>query len=143
MKTLSEALNVLSPLAEIARVIDSNAEYQMLLAQELKRSSKDVRDMTVDEVLSAADIAIEQFDRARRTAGADSAIAAAERYRKREQLNGGYVILNGGVPTGWMDRLGDPRNWMPGVIAVSPNGIQWIAQGGDEIDGAKCWARIN
>ena len=141
MKTLSEALNVLSPLAEIARIIDSNADYQMLLAQELKRSSKDVRDMTIDEVLSAADIAIDQFDRDKKKR---SLLAEkADRYRDREQLNGGFVVLNGGVPTGWMDRLGDPRKWMPGVIAVSPNGIQWIAQGGDEIDGAKCWARIN
>jgi len=141
MKTLSEALNVLTPLAEIARFIDSNAEYQMLLAQELKRSSKDVRDLTIDEVLSAADIAIDQFDRARRTTGDDSAIAAADRYRKRERLNGGYVVLNGGVPTGWMEQLGEPQKWMPGVMAVGPDGSKWTARGGDEIAGAEDWVR--
>jgi len=127
MKTLSEALNVLTPLAEIARFIDSNAEYQMLLAQELKRSSKDVRDLTIDEVLSAADD--------------DSAIAAADRYRKRERLNGGYVVLNGGVPTGWMEQLGEPQKWMPGVMAVGPDGSKWTARGGDEIAGAEDWVR--
>lgn len=68
---------------------------------------------------------------------------AAIRYRQREQLTGGVVVLNKGIPTGWMDELRDPHTWQPGVTAVDADGNEWIAMGGNEIDGATQWRQLN
>lgn len=68
---------------------------------------------------------------------------AADRYRQRERLEGGVVILNQGIPTGWMDRLRDPHTWCPGITAVDEHGTEWIALGGDHIKGALIWRQLN
>lgn len=66
---------------------------------------------------------------------------AATRYRQREQITGGVVIFNAGIPTGWMDRLRDPRTWQPGINAIDEHGNRWIAWGGDPENGAEFWHR--
>jgi hypothetical protein len=68
---------------------------------------------------------------------------AAMRYRMREQLEGGVVILNQGIATGWMDELRDPHAWNPGVVAVDESGKEWIALGGDHVKGALIWRQLN
>lgn len=40
---------------------------------------------------------------------------------------------------GWMNELRNPETWMPGTLAIDDNGNQWIANGGDDYNGAKQW----
>ncbi|WP_010325433.1 hypothetical protein [Marinobacterium stanieri] len=68
---------------------------------------------------------------------------AAFRYRRLNQLTGGVVILNHGIPTDWMSELGNPNTWQPGVTAVDADGNEWIAMDGNEIQGATRWCQLS
>lgn len=52
---------------------------------------------------------------------------------------GGVVVVFDGVANGWMNELRDPQNWQPGCIAADEAGNVWIAQGGNDYDGAERW----
>lgn len=59
-----------------------------------------------------------------------------------ETLTSGFVLIWNGMVTGWRDRLGDPQQDVPGVIAVDVKGQAFVAEGGDDVSGAKCWRPI-
>ena len=66
--------------------------------------------------------------------------SAARRYREanpERQL--GVVLVFEGKAYGWKDCLRDPGHEQPGAYAVDEAGHVFIAEGGNEHDGAKCW----
>ncbi|SIQ14455.1 hypothetical protein [Marinobacterium stanieri] len=67
---------------------------------------------------------------------------AAIRYRQREQLTGGVVVLNKGIPTTWLPSMPPAKDWQEGIEAVDADGNEWSAQGGNE-DGAEFWRQLN
>ncbi|HCB1749122.1 TPA: hypothetical protein MYP11_005192 [Citrobacter braakii] len=44
-----------------------------------------------------------------------------------------------GEAYGWKNVLRDPQHERPGAIAVDAEGNMFIAEGGNDYDGAKCW----
>ncbi|WP_413479245.1 antirestriction protein ArdR [Serratia proteamaculans] len=56
---------------------------------------------------------------------------------------GGVVLIWEGMPYGWKDALRDVKDERPGAIAVDENGGIFIAEGGDDDMGAKCWVVLN
>ncbi|GGJ20934.1 hypothetical protein [Pseudomonas avellanae] len=51
----------------------------------------------------------------------------------------GVVLIWQGAVYGWKDSLRDPSDESPGVYAVNETDHIFIAEGGDECNGAKCW----
>ncbi|HBM2209215.1 TPA: antirestriction protein ArdR, partial [Escherichia coli] len=44
-----------------------------------------------------------------------------------------------GAVYGWKNELRDPQHEQPGAVAVDQTGCVFVAEGGNEYDGAKCW----
>lgn len=44
---------------------------------------------------------------------------------------------------GWKNCLRDAAHERPGVYAVDEAGHVFIAEGGDDYNGAKCWVAVN
>ncbi|RVU52992.1 hypothetical protein EOL67_04090 [Pseudomonas syringae pv. syringae] len=66
--------------------------------------------------------------------------ATANRWRKINQDHrGGIVMIWQGTVYGWKDSLRDASHERPGVFAVDENGHIFIAEGGDDYNGAKGW----
>jgi len=57
------------------------------------------------------------------------------------QCRGGVFVIYNNEVEGWMCDLRDPYKYIPGCIAVDENGNQWVAQGGNDYDGAQKWVR--
>ncbi len=51
----------------------------------------------------------------------------------------GVVVVCNGVAQGWVDELRDPHHWASGCIAVDESGQEWVAVGGNDMDGAERW----
>lgn len=68
-------------------------------------------------------------------------IAAEWRVRNPE-YHAGVVLIWQGAPYGWKDRLRDAPSERPGVYAVDLDGNVFIAEGGNDYDGAKCWVVV-
>ena len=66
----------------------------------------------------------------------------ANRYRVEHNKTCGVVIIYQGAVAGWTWWLRDPSHWQPGCLAVSVDGRQWVAVGGNEMDGAELWERV-
>ncbi|HHT3808164.1 TPA: hypothetical protein ACTY0G_005093 [Klebsiella pneumoniae] len=61
-------------------------------------------------------------------------------WRQANQENpGGVVLLWQGAVYGWKNELRDPQQEPPGAVAVDDTGCVFVAEGGNEYDGAKCW----
>ncbi|WP_240224557.1 hypothetical protein [Rheinheimera hassiensis] len=67
-------------------------------------------------------------------------VATAQKWRNDNQdYIGGVVLIWQGEAYGWKDRLRDPAHEQPGAFAVDLDGHVFVAEGGNEYDGAKCW----
>lgn len=67
---------------------------------------------------------------------------AAEAAAYREAWPGhnhGVVLIWEGKAYAWKNCLRDAQHERPGVIAIDANGHVFIAEGGNDYDGAKCW----
>lgn len=70
--------------------------------------------------------------------------ATAIQWRKgNPQHPGGVVLLWQGAVYGWKNNLRDASHEQPGVHAVDEAGHVFIAEGGDDYNGAKCWVAVN
>ncbi|GHN94396.1 hypothetical protein MY006_50330 [Escherichia coli] len=65
-------------------------------------------------------------------------IAALWRQANQEH-QGGVVLIWQGAVYGWKNELRDPQHEQPGAVAVDESGGVFVAEGGNEYDGAKCW----
>mgnify|MGYP003666055013 FL=1 len=66
--------------------------------------------------------------------------AAAKEWRyKYPEQDGGVVLVWQGQGYGWKDRLRDACHEQPGAYAVDAEGYVYVAEGGDDYNGAKCW----
>lgn len=71
----------------------------------------------------------------------DRRIASEWRAQQPEpRRSTGIVLVFDGVVFGWKDKLRDPHQERPGAIAVDIDGRCWVAQGGNDYDGAAQWA---
>lgn len=67
-------------------------------------------------------------------------LALAKKWRKdNPQCSGGYVLLCGGIVTGWKRELKHPETEMPGSLAISENEEIFVSFGGDDIHGSTGW----
>ncbi|MNC54294.1 hypothetical protein D3C75_1037700 [compost metagenome] len=70
----------------------------------------------------------------------DALRVTATRWRESNQEHrGGVVLLWEGQAYGWKNSLRDAGHERPGVYAVDEDGHVFIAEGGDDYNGAKCW----
>lgn len=64
----------------------------------------------------------------------------ADRWRVNNPNHpGGVVLIWQGTVYGWKDCLRDASHEQPGAFAVDDAGHVFVAEGGNEYDGAKCW----
>ena len=70
----------------------------------------------------------------------EQAIKLAEAYRRKEGQDGGIVLVYAGQVYGWKNELRDPHQERPGALAVNGRNCVWLADGGNDQDGAKSWA---
>lgn len=66
-------------------------------------------------------------------------IARVWRQHNQEYADSGVVLIFNGKVYCWKNILRDPQHECPGVIAVDTEENVFIAEGGNEYDGAKCW----
>ena len=67
-------------------------------------------------------------------------VDAAEEWRKEHpQHIKGVVLIWDDEAYGWKDKLRNPEDEQPGTYAVDADNHVFIAEGGNEYDGAKCW----
>lgn len=59
------------------------------------------------------------------------------------ERHGGVVLIWQGAVYGWKNCLRDAAHEQPGAYAVDQYGHVFIAEGGDENKGAKCWVAVN
>ena len=69
-------------------------------------------------------------------------LATQWRFKTKHIGKGGVVIIYDGQIAGWTSTLREPEKWEPGVIAVTEQGEQYLAEGGSSYNGAKKWAKI-
>ena len=70
----------------------------------------------------------------------DTLRATAARWRTCNQEHcGGVVLIWDGSVYGWKNSLRDACHERPGVYAIDEDGHIFIAVGGDDYNGAKCW----
>lgn len=70
----------------------------------------------------------------------ESLVLIAQKWREANQeYKGGVVLIWQGAAYGWKDKLRDPAHEKSGAFAVDSDGHVFIAEGGNEYDGAKCW----
>lgn len=67
---------------------------------------------------------------------------AAQWRSGHSEHSGGVVLLWQGQVYGWKSCLRDACHERPGAFAVDEAGHIFIAEGGDEYNGAKCWAAV-
>jgi len=66
--------------------------------------------------------------------------ATSIRWREGNQEHrGGVVLVWQGSVYGWKNSLRDASHERPGAYAVDEAGHVFIAEGGDDYNGAKCW----
>ncbi|HHL3045720.1 TPA: antirestriction protein ArdR [Pseudomonas aeruginosa] len=69
--------------------------------------------------------------------------ATADQWRATNQQHpGGVVLIWGGSVYGWKNCLRDAAHEQPGAYAVDEAGHIFVAEGGDEYNGAKCWVAV-
>lgn len=59
------------------------------------------------------------------------------------QHHDGVVLVWDGAVYGWKNSLRDAVHERPGVYAVDEAGHVFIAEGGDDYNGAKCWVVVS
>ena len=69
---------------------------------------------------------------------------AATNWRlENTQHQGGVVLVWEGEAYGWKNALRNPDCERPGACAVDAEDHVYVAEGGDDINGAKCWVVVN
>lgn len=69
-----------------------------------------------------------------------SIVNACKKWRRENpKYQGGLVLTWKGKVYGWKDKLRDPQQERPGVVAVDEDDTIFIATGGDDYSGAKTW----
>lgn len=72
-----------------------------------------------------------------------AARAAASQWRtEHPEHQGGVVLVWQAQGYGWKDRLRDAAHERPGVYAVDADDHVFVAEGGDDYKGAKCWVAV-
>ncbi|WP_445439432.1 antirestriction protein ArdR [Citrobacter portucalensis] len=66
-------------------------------------------------------------------------IANTWRIANEEHAQSGVVLIWKGEVYGWKNCLRDAQHERPGAIAVDVTGNVFIAEGGNDYDGAKVW----
>lgn len=66
----------------------------------------------------------------------------AAQWRTDNQKHGGLVLVWQDAVYGWKNSLRDAGHERPGVYAVDEQGHVFIAEGGDDYEGAKCWVVV-
>ncbi len=70
--------------------------------------------------------------------------ATATKWREGNQEHrGGIVLVWEGEPYGWKNELRDPASERPGTYAVDNAGLVFMAEGGDDYNGAKAWVAVD
>lgn len=70
-------------------------------------------------------------------------IAANWRAEQPEtRATSGVVLIWQGQAYGWKDKLSNAAHEQPGAVAVDADGHVFIATGGDQDNGAKCWVAL-
>lgn len=69
-------------------------------------------------------------------------IASKWRMQHPDHIDG-VVLIWQGEAYGWKDKLRNPEHEMPGAIAINADGNLFIAEGGDDYSGAKCWVAFS
>lgn len=73
----------------------------------------------------------------------DDLCTTATQWRTDHQKNNeGVVLIWQGAVYGWKNSLRDAAHERPGVYAVDEAGHVFIAEGGDDYNGAKCWVTV-
>ncbi len=68
----------------------------------------------------------------------------ATKWRKaNHDRPGGVVLIWQGAVYGWKNCLRDAVHERPGAYAVDEAGHVFIAEGGDDHNGAKCWVVVD
>lgn len=74
----------------------------------------------------------------------ESLVLIAQKWREANQeYKGGVVLVWQDSAYGWKNKLRDPAHEKPGAFAVDSDGHVFIAEGGNEYDGAKCWVAFS
>lgn len=74
----------------------------------------------------------------------ESLVLIAQKWREANQeYKGGVVLVWQDAAYGWKDKLRDPAHEKPGAFAVDSDGHVFIAEGGNEYDGAKFWVAFS
>ena len=70
--------------------------------------------------------------------------ATVDQWRHGNQERyGGVVLVWQGEVYGWKNRLRDAVHERPGAYAIDESGHVFIAEGGDDQNGAKCWVVVD
>ncbi|QUG93158.1 antirestriction protein ArdR (plasmid) [Pseudomonas putida] len=70
--------------------------------------------------------------------------ATAAKWRaSNQEHHGGVVLVWGGEVYGWKNELRDPASERPGAYAVDKAGQVFMAEGGDDYNGAKAWVAVD
>ncbi|TPG88573.1 antirestriction protein ArdR [Pseudomonas caspiana] len=70
--------------------------------------------------------------------------ATVEKWRSRNpERQAGVVLIWQGEVYGWKNKLRDAVHERPGAYAVDEEGHLFIAEGGDDRNGAKCWVVVD
>ncbi|MDI2145036.1 antirestriction protein ArdR [Pseudomonas sp. ITA] len=69
--------------------------------------------------------------------------ATVTKWRQRNQeRHGGVVLVWQGEVYGWKNCLRDAVHERPGAYAIDEYGHVFIAEGGDDQNGARCWVVV-
>ncbi|MNG09837.1 MULTISPECIES: antirestriction protein ArdR [unclassified Pseudomonas] len=70
--------------------------------------------------------------------------ATVEKWRSRNpERQGGVVLVWQGEVYGWKNKLRDADHERPGAYAVDEAGLLFIAEGGDDRNGAQYWVVVD
>lgn len=78
----------------------------------------------------------------RRSKSQEELVRLSERWRasqSEKHYKTGVILIWEGEVYGWKNCLRDARHERPGAVAVDEDGHAFVAEGGNEYDGAKCW----
>ena len=71
------------------------------------------------------------------------AAEAAHRWRREHaKYVGGVVLVWDGQAYGWKNALRNADHERPGAFAVDVAGHVFVAEGGNDDDGARCWVAV-
>lgn len=77
------------------------------------------------------------------TSNTEAVRATAAKWRSDRAQQSGVVLVWENEVYGWKDCLRDARHERPGAFAVDQAGHVFIAEGGNDYDGAKCWVALH